>query len=176
MSETKQKDKQGLLEITNLRLKVTEYISQKLKDKKIAPLLEEALYQNSFARTSLNEVKLFKYQIFKQRYNYGLSFIVINISIFEEKIKNKEIIPSDIFNQEPVKLFPEKWAESNKRKEEEDKFLYDRQLVSNSTTAKCFKCQVNNVFVSMKQTRSADEPETIFYQCLTTGCYNKWKT
>jgi len=176
MSETKQKDKQGLLEMTNLRENVIKYISKKLKDKKIAPLLEEALYQNSLDRTSLNEVKIFKYQIFNQRYNYGLSFIVLNISTFEEKIKNKEIIPSDIFNKDPVELFPEQWAESNKRKEEEDKFLYDRQLVSNSTTAKCFKCKVHNVFVSMKQTRSADEPETIFYQCLTEGCYNKWKT
>ena len=176
MSETKQKDKQGLLEMTNLRANVTKYLSKKLKDKKIAPLLEEALYQNSLDRTSLNEVKIFKYQIFKQRYNYGLSFIVLNISTFEEKIKNKELIPSDIFNKDPVELFPEQWAESNKRKEEEDKFLYDRQLVSNSTTAKCFKCKVHNVFVSMKQTRSADEPETIFYQCLTSGCYNKWKT
>jgi DNA-directed RNA polymerase subunit M/transcription elongation factor TFIIS len=176
MSEIKQKDKQGLQEMSSLRLNVTKYLSKKLKDKKIAPLLEEALYQNSLERTSLNEVKIFKYQIFKQRYNYGLSFIVINISIFEEKIKNKEIIPSDIFNKDPFELFPDKWAESNKRKEEEDKFLYDRQLVSNSTTAKCFKCKINNVFVSMKQTRSADEPETIFYQCLTSGCYNKWKT
>ena len=176
MSETKQKDKQGLLEINNLRLNVTKYLSKKLKYKKIAPLLEEALYQNSLERTSLNEVKIFKYQIFKQRYIYGLSFIVINISIFEEKIKNNEITPNDIFIKSPFELFPDKWAESNKRKEEEDKFLYDRQLVSNSTIAKCFKCKVNNVFVSMKQTRSADEPETIFYQCLTSGCYNKWKT
>ena len=62
MSEIKQKDKQGLQEMSSLRLNVTKYLSKKLKDKKIAPLLEEALYQNSLERTSLNEVKIFKYQ------------------------------------------------------------------------------------------------------------------
>ena len=123
--------------------------------------------------TSLNEIKMFKYQIFKHRYNYRLNFIVLNINKLEEKFKKKELNPLDIFNKTPIELFPDKWEESNKRKKEEEKFLYETHLVSNSKTAMCYKCKEKNVYVTCKQTRGADEPETIFYLCLSCG--NKWK-
>jgi len=166
-------------ELQELRDKVISYLKNKLKNKKLAPelapKLEKAVYENTMKHTSLNEIKMFKYQIFKHRYNYRLNFIVLNIAEFEEKIKKKEIQPLDIFNKTPIELFPDKWEESNKRKTEEEKFLYETQLVSNSKTTMCFKCKTKNVYVTCKQTRSADEPETIFYQCLTKTCGNKWK-
>jgi len=160
-------------ELQELRDKVISYLKNKLKNKKLAPELERAVYENTMRHTSLNEIKMFKYQIFKHRYNYRLNFIVLNIAEFEEKFKKKEIQPSDIFNKTPIELFPEKWEESNKRKTEEEKFLYETHLVSNSKTTMCYKCKEKNVYVTCKQTRSADEPETIFYLCLTCG--NKWK-
>lgn len=163
-----------LNELDKLRGVVISYLENNLKNKKLAPGLEKALYDNTIKATSLNEIKMFKYQIFKQRYNYGLGFVVLNISEFEKKIKKKEITITDIFNKTPTELFPDKWEESFKRKREEEKFLYETQLVSNSKSAICSKCKEKNVFVKTKQTRSADEPETIFYNCLT--CHNKWKT
>ena len=161
-------------ELDELRNSVISYLEGKLKNKKLSPGLEKSLYDYTMSNTSLDEIKMFKYQIFKQRYNYSLCFIVLNISEFETKINNEEITISDIFNKTPIELFPEKWEESFKRKKEEEKFLYETNLVSNSKTAMCFKCKEKNVYVKTKQTRSADEPETIFYTCLT--CHNKWKT
>jgi len=165
-------------ELQDLRNNVVLYIKKKIKDTNIAPKLskelEEAVYKNTLHHTSLNEIKMLKYQIFKQRYNYRLGIIIQNITEFENKIKEKEITPDDIFNKKPIDLFPERWAEVVKRKNEEEKFLYETQLVSNSETAMCYKCKEKNVYVTYKQTRSADEPETIFYRCLT--CSNKWKT
>jgi len=160
--------------LDEFRATIISYLESKLKNKKLATGLEEALYDNTMKCTSLDEIKMFKYQIFKHRYNYGLGFVVLNLSDFEKKIKNKEITTTDIFNKTPTELFPDKWEESFKRKREEEKFLYETHLVSNSKSATCFKCKEKNVFVKTKQTRSADEPETIFYTCLT--CHNKWKT
>lgn len=165
-----------LKELQLLREKVVPYIAKKVKDKKLAPQLEEAVYENTMKLTSLNEIKMFKYQIFKQRYNYRIMFIVLNANELEIKIKKKEIKVNEIFDKSPIELFPDKWEESNRRKKEEEKFLYETQLVSNSKTAMCFKCKKKNVYVTYKQTRSADEPETIFYRCLTKTCGNKWKT
>jgi len=165
-------------ELQDMRDKVVVYLKKNLQNKKLssqlAKQLEEAVYQNTLENTSLTEIKMFKYQIFKQRYNYRLGIIVLNIEELEDKIKKKEITPDDIFNKKPIELFPERWEEVVKRKHEEEKFLYETQLISNSETAMCYKCREKNVYVTHKQTRSADEPETIFYRCLTCG--NKWKT
>ena len=166
------------LDLKNIRSNVKKYIAKKLNTdnditKKLASDVEEALYENTMKRTSLNEIKSYKYQIFKQRYNYGLGFFIINIKYFENKLNKQEITVSDIFNKNPIELFPEKWETSLIKKAEEEKFLYETHLVSNSKTAKCFKCKTINTFVQGKQTRSADEPETMFYLCLTCG--NNWK-
>ena len=164
-------------ELLKIRDKVKTYIFDKLNNKEngiqLANEIEEALYEDTMKNTALNEIKTYRYQIFKQRYNYGLAFVVLNMVQFENKLKNKEIIIKNIFNKNPIYLFPDKWEDSKLRKAEEDKFLYDTHLVSNSKTATCFKCNTVNVFVKGQQTRSADEPETIFYLCLTCG--NQWK-
>jgi DNA-directed RNA polymerase subunit M/transcription elongation factor TFIIS len=38
---------------------------------------------------------------------------------------------------------------------------------------KCEKCGGDNVTYRQAQTRSADEPETVFFRCL--ACSNRWK-
>ena len=159
-------------ELDELRATVMSYLEKKLKNKKFASGFEKALFDNTIKSTSIHERKMFKYQIFKQRYNYGLGFIVLNLSQFENKIKKKEINFEDIFNKDPAELFPEKWEESDKRNKEEEKFLYETHMVSNCKDT-CFTCKERNVYVFTKQTRGADEPETIFYTCLS--CNIKWK-
>ena len=159
-------------ELQDMRLTVTTYIKNKLKNKKLAPIFEESIFKGALIDTSLNEIKLFKYQLFKHRYNNRLKCIISNITEFENKIKNKEITIDDILTKKPIELFPDKWEESNRRKKEEEKFLYETQLVSNCKSF-CFKCKEQNVYFNAKQTRSADEPETVFYKCLSCG--NNWK-
>ena len=171
-SKPQSKPLQEETEISELRVTIMAYLENKLKNKKLATGFEEALYNNTINCTSLQERKMFKYQIFKQRYNYGLGFIVLNLPHFEKKIKMKEIKFEDIFSKSPTELFPDKWEESDKRKREEEKFLYETQLVSNCNTM-CFKCKETNVYVFTKQTRGADEPETVFYSCIS--CSTKWK-
>ena len=169
MSDT---DFDNLQELEKIRDKVTSYIESKLKDKKLASHLEKALYEYTMKRTSLNEVKMFKYQIFQQRYNYDLGYLVLNIKQLEEKVVSGEITYADIFNKDPFILFPDKWEESKKRKSQEDKFLYESKLISNCDKW-CNECKTQNVYFKSAQTRSADEPETIFYTCLS--CSNNWK-
>lgn len=160
--------------IETMRQKVIAYLENKLENKNLSKTLEEAIYNDTMKYTSPSEIKILKYQIFQHRYNCRLQTLVLNIKEFEEKLLNKSITPDDIFNKKPIELFPEKWKESVRRKEEEEKLLYETQLVSNSKTAMCYKCKEKNVYVMTKQTRSADEAETIFYHCLT--CHNKWKS
>ena len=40
---------------------------------------------------------------------------------------------------------------------------------------KCMKCGSDDVFYYQKQTRSADEPMTVFYQCQADTCMHRWR-
>ena len=42
-----------------------------------------------------------------------------------------------------------------------------------TTDVTCRRCHKNEVFMMQIQTRSADEPETLFFQCMS--CDNKWR-
>lgn len=43
------------------------------------------------------------------------------------------------------------------------------------TEADCEKCGHNRAFYMQIQTRSADEPSTIFYKCSNFDCGHRWK-
>lgn len=42
-----------------------------------------------------------------------------------------------------------------------------------TTDVTCRRCNKNEVFMMSIQTRSADEPETLFFHCM--NCNNKWR-
>lgn len=154
----------------NIRINVINLITNKLsnKSKKIAEDLEKTAYNDAIRHTSFDEIKSQKNNSFKLRYNYRLEQILKNIGEFEKRLNDKSMVASDIFNKKPYELFPIEWEDVIQRKREEDKGV---KIVSNSAIH-CYKCNEKNVYVINKQTRSADEPETIYYNCLS--CYNKW--
>uniref|UniRef100_A0AC35G870 TFIIS-type domain-containing protein n=1 Tax=Panagrolaimus sp. PS1159 TaxID=55785 RepID=A0AC35G870_9BILA len=43
------------------------------------------------------------------------------------------------------------------------------------TTERCPKCSHERAYFMQLQTRSADEPMTIFYRCANPECGNRWK-
>jgi DNA-directed RNA polymerase subunit M/transcription elongation factor TFIIS len=160
-------------DLIDFRKKICNYIETKVKNKKYIEDLEKAIFEATMEKTTLNDIKTSKYEVFKYLYNNRLSTVILNIKDIEKKLNNKEIIANDIFTKSPTVIFPDNWKESLKRKEEEEKFLYENHLVSNCKNI-CFKCKEQNVYSTHKQMRSADEPETIFYFCIS--CKNKWKT
>ena len=171
MSVSKKSIQNTPTDLQNMRISVNQYIKKKLKNKKYSSKLEERVYNHSLKQTPINEIKMFKYQRFQHRYNNNLKFIILNIKELEKKIKSKEITFNDIFNKSSIEIFPENWKEVTKRKIEEEKFLYETHVKSNCLE-KCSKCKEQNVHVIGKQVRSADEPETHFYTCLSCG--HKW--
>jgi DNA-directed RNA polymerase III subunit RPC11 len=44
-----------------------------------------------------------------------------------------------------------------------------------ATDVKCPKCDHDRAYFMQIQTRSADEPMTIFYKCCSATCGNRWK-
>lgn len=148
------------------RQNIIEYINKYADDVKLSKKLERCAYDNIKHKISLDTN-------YMNEYNHNIKYLVSNIDIIIYKIKENKIKINDIFQVSSIDLLPEKWEDSKKRKLEEDKFHYGKKKTANTKTVKCSKCKENNIHVEYKQTRSADEPETCFYECLTCG--KKWR-
>lgn len=87
-------------------------------------------------------------------------------SLLTETIPCKIAALVDEFEKNPTK-----WVSIRQELE-----LKENESISSlniTTDVQCFKCKKNEVFMIPIQTRSADEPETLFYQCMR--CDNKWR-
>ena len=69
--------------------------------------------------------------------------------------------------------FPEHWKHLIDEKYRKNKVLYETKKEAMTDQFKCRKCGSRETCYYEMQTRSADEPMTIFITCL--NCGNRWK-
>ena len=89
-------------------------------------------------------------------------------------MKNREIQAHKLAFMTHQELCPERWAELIKAKSVRDMNKYEQKIEAMTDIYKCRKCFSRQCTYIMMQTRSADEPMTIFVQCISCG--NRWKT
>lgn len=89
------------------------------------------------------------------------------------RVKNREFTPEKLVNMNSQELFPEHWKQLIDEKYKRDKVLYETKKESMTDQFKCAKCKGRETCYYELQTRSADEPMTIFITCL--NCGNRWK-
>ena len=96
---------------------------------------------------------------------------------FLEKVKSGEIKSTDIVNLPKEEIFPELWAPIFKKQNDSIKRSLKNQglLFENAYEGiyQCSKCKCKKIDHYSLQTRSADEPMTIYFTCL--NCMNRWK-
>lgn len=73
----------------------------------------------------------------------------------------------------PEVLCPSKWADICERAEKRNSLLASGDLFSWSDQFQCSRCKLRKVRFFELQTRSADEPMTLFIMC--GGCGHRWK-
>ena len=72
----------------------------------------------------------------------------------------------------PDQIFPERWEELKKNKSIKDEDLKNAKKKAMTDQYKCGKCKKNECSFEEIQTRSADEPSTLFFTCL--NCGHRW--
>ena len=92
----------------------------------------------------------------------------------QEMIKSNELSVKQFAYMTHQEMNPELWKELIEKKSIIDKSKYDTTLVANTDMFQCKKCKSKNCNYYTLQTRSADEPETIFISCL--DCGKHWKS
>jgi len=66
----------------------------------------------------------------------------------------------------PDELNPDKYEKINKKKEIEE---HKKSNQATSSVYKCTKCKERKSVITQKQTRSADEPATLYIECKSCG-------
>tara|TARA_B100001094_G_C18190212_1_gene806641 strand:+ start:4407 stop:4904 length:498 start_codon:yes stop_codon:yes gene_type:complete len=94
---------------------------------------------------------------------------------FKKQIKSKQIDLNNILKIKPWDMYPESWSKLTDEQVKEDTISFTKTPVSNTSQFTCSKCKQNNCSYYEMQTRSSDEPMTIFVSCLTEGCGHFWK-
>lgn len=79
-----------------------------------------------------------------------------------ENIKKNKLIPYNIAFYSPVDMDKKNWEKIVNRIETSENKLIDLPTVE---WLACKTCKGKNYFYRTEQTRSADEPETVFYTC-----------
>jgi transcription elongation factor S-II len=144
--------------------------------------LEQEIYVRSLTDADDKHIiKDWSIKLFEQVYLSNLRKITSNLysesyvknTELIQKYKNKEITFKDISEMNHYSLFESKWKE----RIEHQKNIEKRQLEGNKSMATdqflCTRCFKRECTYYEMQTRSADEPMTIFINCL--NCGKNWR-
>lgn len=162
---------------TDLLLKIIKSKkTPKKKDKLQAQQIENSVF-NYVNNTNINDSQTFQNLYLQIAHNLyeNINPDIIGNKNFIERIRNDEIDLDNISNLHPWEIFPERWTKFTQEQEKEDKISMTKTPVANTTQFTCSKCKRNLCSYFEMQTRSSDEPMTIFVTCLNEECGHFWK-
>lgn len=157
----------------NIRQKLGEFFEKK----KDANNLEKGVHNWALKEaTNKKVVKKWDNPFFVQIYLDHLRSIYINLKnqTLVNMVNKGEIKSQEIAFMTHQEMLPEKWEELIKAKSIRDKNKFEQNIEAATDTFTCRKCRSKKCTYYQMQTRSADEPMTIFVNCI--DCGNRWKT
>ena len=94
--------------------------------------------------------------------------------VFLKQIQSGEIDPKNIGFMTHQEFNPEKWRDLIEKKMKRDASKYNDNIQASTNMYTCRKCKSTRCTTYEMQTRSADEPATIFVTCL--DCGKHWRS
>lgn len=158
------------------RANIQKKLSLTLQKEKQATNLEKAIFNYAIKEaTSKKIIKKWENPHFVHLYIDRLRSIMNNL-------ENPDIVIQINSGELPVQTFafmthqemkPERWAELITKKIKRDASRFDTNIEASTDMYTCKKCRSKKCTYYELQTRSADEPATIFVTCL--DCGKHWK-
>jgi transcription elongation factor S-II len=148
-----------------------------LEDETMSINMEKGIFNYTIKEASSRKiVKKWENQHFAQIYIDRLRSIYINLGnvALLQQIKNKEIKPQNVAFMTHQEFKPEHWATLIQQKIKRDAAKYTMNIEASTDMFTCKKCKSKKCTYYELQTRSADEPATIFVTCL--DCGKHWKS
>ena len=144
--------------------------------------LEIGIYNNCIDYAIDNKIPLrWESEMLKSLYLAKARSVYINLnpkSIIQNKrllkrLKAKEFMPHELAEMKYENLYPEIWKEIIDKELLRTKAAYEPTATAMTDRYTCGKCKKNKCSYYELQTRSADEPMTMFINCL--HCGHRWK-
>ena len=89
------------------------------------------------------------------------------------RIAEGEFLPHDVASMPPENVFPERWREVVETKVRRDEYISTAKPTAMTDQFRCGRCKKRECSFMELQTRSCDEPATLFIQCLSCG--HRWR-
>ena len=158
----------------NVRNKLKSAI---IDDPKIVTNLEIAIYNYAIKEaTSKKILKKWENPFFLQLYTDRMRTVFLNLKKEEllKQLKNQEITPQTLVFMTHQEMNPEHWKTMIEKKIKRDANKFNINMQASTDTFTCRKCKSKKCTYYELQTRSADEPATIFITCL--NCSHNFKS
>lgn len=163
----------------NLEKRLTEFISEEtiggVDVAKMSRNVEKGIYNYCIKEATTHQIiKSWTNTYFMQLYVDRFKSVYLNIN--EELVSliiSKEIPAHSISFMSHQEFRPEKWKELIEKKMKRDESRTNQHIEASTTMYSCKKCKSKRCTYYEMQTRSADEPATIFLSCL--DCGKNWK-
>lgn len=139
--------------------------------------LEKAVFNFAIKEASNKKIlKKWENPFFVQLYVDRLRTIYINLKKEEllRQLKNHEITPHTLVFMTHQEMNPEHWKNMIEKKIKRDANKFNVNMQASTDTFTCRKCKSKKCTYYELQTRSADEPATIFITCL--NCSHNFKS
>ena len=161
----------------NFREKIRTKLASIIEDDKISTNLEKGIFNYAIKESNTRKiVKKWENPSFAQIYMDRLRTIYVNIKNQDLllQLKNNELAPQTVAFMTHQELNPSRWATLIEQKIKRDASKFTTNIQASTDMFTCKKCKSKKCTYYELQTRSADEPATIFVTCL--DCGKHWKS
>jgi len=169
-----------MLSISNpqkFRSNIRSKLAHIFEDENLSTNLEIGIYNSSIQEANLKKIiKKWENPYFSQIYLDKLRSVYINLKHEDllHQIKKKEITPQSVAFMTHQEMKPNHWKELIQRKIKKDSAKFNVNIQASTDVYSCKKCKSRKCTYVEVQTRSADEPMTVFVTCLDCGKMSKY--
>ena len=159
----------------NIRSKLNKILN--CSDNTITINLEKGVFNYAIKEANNRKiVKKWENRAFSQIYTDKLRTVYMNLKNPDllQQIKNADISAQSIAFMTHQELNPERWKTLIDQKIKRDASKFTTNIQASTDMFTCKKCKSKKCTYYELQTRSADEPATIFVTCL--DCGKHWKS
>jgi len=194
--KTKEKEKDLLRHFLLFRTPEEVQVAREINKNKIQEIVdiqmeEQQIFLNEINASKNIEIGAFNYSItyamqrriqpdwmnadFVALYSLVIRDILhdLKISNLFDRIARQEFPPHKVAYMRPTERFEGKWKNYLDKRADRESKMFDVDMSQVTDQFYCKKCHQSKCVYQEKQTRSADEPMTLFISCIVCG--NHWR-
>lgn len=90
-----------------------------------------------------------------------------------QRLNEREFLPHEVAFMSPENLFPERWKHAIDIRMQRDQYINSARPAAMTDQFRCSRCKKRECVYQELQTRSCDEPASLFITCL--NCGHRWR-